>query len=44
MFQRFTPDYRVDRVYEIDLEKLHKMGFEALLFDIDNTQIGRAHV
>ncbi len=31
------PDYNLKSIYDIDLEKLKKLGIKALLFDLDST-------
>lgn len=33
----FTPDIRVDKIEDIDLEYLKKDGYKAVILDIDNT-------
>ena len=37
MFSRFYPDEYVDNVYKVPFENLRKAGYQAVIFDIDNT-------
>ncbi len=39
MFERFFPDKTVSSTYAIDYEKLYKIGYRGILFDIDNTLV-----
>lgn len=37
--ERFYPDVYLDSAYEIDFEKWREKGYQAVLFDIDNTLV-----
>ncbi len=39
MFQKFYPTEYVESSYEIDYEKLYKVGYRGIIFDIDNTLV-----
>ncbi len=36
----FLPDFYMDRVEDINLEKLKELGFEYVILDLDNTLVG----
>lgn len=38
------PDDYVASTYRIDFAALARQGYRGIIFDVDNTQIGRAHV
>ena len=39
MLQCFYPDSYQDSAYSIDYEKLRMQGYEAIIYDIDNTLV-----
>lgn len=39
LFQTFYPDEIKDSAYVIDYENLYKMGYRAIIYDIDNTLV-----
>jgi len=39
MFKKFYPYEYAESVFHIDYEKLFKLGYEAVIFDIDNTLV-----
>lgn len=40
MFEKFLPNMRVDRVFDIDLEGLYAEGYRGIITDLDNTLVG----
>lgn len=39
MFKRFYPNEYVQSTYEIDFKKLKDQGYQAVIFDVDNTLV-----
>ena len=39
MFQTFYPDLWIDSVYSFDFEQAKAKGYDAVIFDIDNTLV-----
>lgn len=40
MFERLLPNMRVNTVYDISLDELHKQGVRGIITDLDNTLVG----
>ncbi|ANY70103.1 hypothetical protein BBD42_29095 [Paenibacillus sp. BIHB 4019] len=40
MFKKLLPHMRVDTVYDIQLDELHKKGIRGIITDLDNTLVG----